>query len=98
MGPKATCRRDLGGYKDGLGFQGLRLESRVYIIGFRGSWLRVLGDLGFILKGSSDMVTRVLVRVAMPPLHATPIEVLISILAKSLDHPSRVRGTGHPRP
>ena len=33
MGLKATCRQDLGGYKDGLGFKGLRLEFKVYIIG-----------------------------------------------------------------
>ena len=50
-----------------------------------------------LLKGSWDLVTRVIIRVT---ILITPIKVLITLLTKSHDPPSRVdglRGSGLPR-
>ena len=50
-----------------------------------------LGVQGFVdlLKGSWDLVTRVIIRVT---ILITPIKVVITLLPKSHDPPSRVEG------
>ena len=42
---------------------------------------------GYLLKGSWDLVTRVIIRVT---ILITPIKVLITLLTKSHDPPSRL--------
>ena len=47
-----------------------------------------------VLKGSWDLVTRVIIRVT---ILITPIKVLITLLTKSHDPPSRLRGPSLPQ-
>ena len=58
--------------------------------------LRVLGlkSFAFVRRGSWDLVIRCLVRQLQLYLLATPITVLITVLTKYHDPPSRVKGCG----